>query len=76
MSLITFIAFALDKRAAIAGKRRTPESTLHALELFGGWPGGLLAMALIRHKNRKLSYLAVFAVVVILHAASWWIVLH
>ena len=75
MSLVTFIAFAIDKRAATAGKRRTPESTLHTLELFGGWPGGLLAMSLIRHKNRKLTYLSVFVCIVLLHAAGWWLAL-
>ncbi len=53
MSLVTFAAFALDKRAAVKGLRRTPEATLHTLELFGGWPGALLAMSFVRHKNRK-----------------------
>jgi len=75
MSLITFIAFALDKRAAINGQRRRPEATLHLLELFGGWPGGLLAMAFVRHKNQKLSYIAVFACIVLVHLAGWWIAL-
>ena len=38
MSLVAFIAYALDKRAARRGEWRTPESTLHALELLCGWP--------------------------------------
>ena len=75
MSLITFVAFVLDKRAAVNGNRRTPEATLHMLELFGGWPGALVAMAHLRHKNRKLSYIAVFAAIVLLHAAVWWLIL-
>ena len=38
ISPITFIAYALDKRAASLGRLRTPEATLHVLELLGGWP--------------------------------------
>jgi uncharacterized membrane protein YsdA (DUF1294 family) len=43
MSLITFVVYYLDKRAARLGRPRTPEATLHVLELLGGWPGALLA---------------------------------
>lgn len=70
-SAVTFAAFALDKRAAIQGRRRTSEATLHALELAGGFPGALLAMALVRHKNRKASYVAVTALITLAHAAAW-----
>jgi uncharacterized membrane protein YsdA (DUF1294 family) len=75
MSVITFVAFKLDKRAAVQGLRRTPEVTLHALEFLGGWPGGLIAMSLLRHKNRKSAYIAVFVCIVLLHAAGWWLAL-
>ena len=75
MSVITFVAFAVDKRAAGRGLRRTPERTLHVLELLGGWPGALSAMFFVRHKNRKFSYLAVFGCIVLVHAAGWWLVL-
>ena len=75
MSTITFVAFALDKRAAARGNWRTPEATLHTLELLGGWPGALIAMLYIRHKNRKLPYIAIFILIILLHAAGWWVVL-
>lgn len=42
---------------------------MHLYEVLGGWPGGLLAQRLIRHKNRKLSYQLVFWLIVLLHAA-------
>ena len=71
MSVITLIAFVVDKRAAAQGLRRTPESTLHTLELLGGWPGGFIAMMVVRHKNRKPAYIAVFSFIVLLHAAGW-----
>ena len=76
MSIITLIAFVRDKRAASQGMRRTPEAVLHLLELFGGWPGALLAFVFVRHKNRKLSYLFVTALIVIVHLAAGWLALH
>ena len=70
VSLATFVAYGLDKRRALAGRRRIPERTLHRLELLGGWPGALAGQALFRHKLRKLRYMAVFAAIVALHAAA------
>lgn len=50
------IVFFLDKQAAVKGKERTPERTLHLLEMLGGGFAILLFMYIIRHKNRKPSY--------------------
>jgi uncharacterized membrane protein YsdA (DUF1294 family) len=47
------------------------ERTLHLVELAGGWPGGMAASALFRHKSRKPSFLAVRAATVLLHLAGW-----
>lgn len=71
MSVVTFIVFAWDKRAAERGRRRVPEARLHLLELLGGWPGGLIGQVALRHKHRKLKYMAVFWLIVVLHAAGW-----
>ncbi|MDG1977898.1 MAG: DUF1294 domain-containing protein [Phycisphaerales bacterium] len=68
-SLIAFVAHGRDKRAARLGRRRTPERTLHLLELIGGWPGALLAMTVFHHKTRKASYFLVTALIVLV-----WIV--
>ena len=67
MSLVCFVAYWRDKRFAVAGAQRTPESRLHLYELLGGWPGGLLAQRLIRHKNRKVAYQVKFWLIVALH---------
>lgn len=75
MSLICFIAYYRDKQFAIKGLQRTPEARLHLYELLGGWPGGLLAQRLIRHKNRKLGYQLVFWLIVLLHLALAWLVI-
>jgi uncharacterized membrane protein YsdA (DUF1294 family) len=77
MSLITLIAYGLDKRAAVRGDRRTPEKTLHLLELACGWPGALFAQQLFRHKSRKGSFLVVTWLCIALNCAGlvatgWW----
>ncbi|MBQ7836248.1 MAG: DUF1294 domain-containing protein [Clostridia bacterium] len=51
ISLITFIAFAIDKRQAKEERRRIPEAILLALMDFGGAVGGLIGMYALRHKT-------------------------
>ena len=63
-SLVAFVAFGLDKRAARKQRRRIPEFQLHLLELAGGWPGAILAAFVFRHKIRKPSYLFVLMLVI------------
>lgn len=71
MSVITMLVYVRDKRASRRGGRRTPEATLHLLELFGGWPGALLAQHLIRHKNAKVGYQVIFWLIVGMHTVAW-----
>ena len=70
-SLITFVVYAMDKLAAKNGRWRTPESTLHLLALVGGWPGGLAAQKLFRHKSSKPSFQAVFWVTVVVNCGMF-----
>lgn len=70
-SLVAFVAYGLDKRAAIAGRRRTPERTLYRYTLLGGWPGALLAMRVFRHKRRKAPFVRRVWAIVALHGALW-----
>ncbi len=69
LSVITFIAYGIDKRRAKTGGRRIPESRLHWLALLGGWPGAILGQQFFRHKTRKLSFQFPFWPIVILHIA-------
>ena len=69
VSLMTFLIYAIDKRAARNGRQRISESTLHILTLTGGWPGAVLAQQLLRHKSQKQSYRMVFWATVILNSA-------
>lgn len=68
---VCFIAYAIDKSAARRGAWRTPESTLLMLGLACGWPGGLLAQQLLRHKSNKPSFRAAFWATVVLNVAAF-----
>ncbi|MDH5178110.1 MAG: DUF1294 domain-containing protein [Gammaproteobacteria bacterium] len=67
LSLLTYIAYAIDKSAAQQGKWRTRERTLHFLALIGGWPGALAAQEKLHHKSRKISFRKRFWVTVSLN---------
>ena len=75
MSVLTFFAFGVDKRAAKLGNRRIPEARLHAMELAFGWPGAFLGRKLLRHKSVKRSYSAVFWLIGLFHLAVWGVVI-
>lgn len=67
MSPVSFIAYALDKRAAARGNWRTKEKTLHLLDLLGGWPGGVIAQRTLRHKSYKQSFRIVLGLTIAIH---------
>ena len=67
MSAWTLLTFALDKRAAQLNQHRVPEKKLHTLELWGGWPGALIGLHLLRHKRRKPEYTRVLYTISALH---------
>ncbi len=56
MSIVAFVLYSQDKRAAQANRWRVPESTLLAVGLIGGWPGAVVAQQLLRHKTKKPSF--------------------
>lgn len=70
-SVLAFFAYWRDKRSAERDAWRTPEQSLHLLELLGGWPGALLAQQVFRHKTRKLSFQLVFWAIVVVHQLFW-----
>ena len=76
VSLVLFVMYWIDKRAAQRGAQRTAENTLHLFELCCGWPGALLAQKIFRHKTRKGSYQFVFWLAVLsnLGALGWLLV--
>lgn len=59
MSIITFIAYGIDKEHAIYGTGRTKEKTLLGLSLAGGAIGGIIAMNFFHHKTLHDKFWAV-----------------
>jgi len=56
LNAVTFWFYWRDKYAAQQRAWRTPENTLHAMSLLGGWPAARLAQQLMRHKTAKASF--------------------
>ena len=74
-SVVAFVAYGLDKRAAVRGRWRIGETTLHLMELLGGFPGAFLGQHIFRHKRAKVRYMIVFWLIVLIHGggwAAWW----
>lgn len=71
VNLLTFLLYALDKRAARRGGWRVPEATLLLLGFLGGTPAALLAQQVLRHKNRKRRFQWRFWGLTLLQGALW-----
>jgi len=69
VNLGSVVAIWWDKRRATKGQWRVKEETLLVWALVGGWPGGIWAMRRFRHKTSKKSFIAKYALVVILNLA-------
>jgi uncharacterized membrane protein YsdA (DUF1294 family) len=67
---LSYLLYTLDKDAAGKGRQRTPECTLHFVDLLGGWPGALIAQQQSRHKTVKASFQVVFWCTVLVNLAG------
>ncbi len=70
-SIVCFAAYALDKSAARTGGWRVRETSLLAIGLVGGLPGGILAQQTLRHKTVKMSFQIAFWVTVVLNIVGF-----
>ena len=55
MSVLTFIAFAIDKIKSSGDNSRIPEIVLLSLISFGGSVGGLIGIYVLRHKTNPIT---------------------
>lgn len=69
-SVVCGVMFAIDKRAAQAGRRRISERALLWAAALGGWPGGALAQRTLRHKTVKASFRWRFRAAIVLNLLS------
>ncbi|HZY67939.1 MAG TPA: cold shock and DUF1294 domain-containing protein [Devosia sp.] len=67
---LSFLAYTIDKGAAIRGEWRINEGMLHLIDAVFGVAGGLLAQGLLRHKSSKASFAATTAVFYAMHMAG------
>jgi uncharacterized membrane protein YsdA (DUF1294 family) len=72
-SALCFLVYGWDKMAAGRAEARVPENLLHLFALAGGWPGGLIAQRVFRHKTIKQSFRRMFWVTALanLSAVAW-----
>lgn len=71
LSIVCLLAYASDKSAAMAGRWRASEKSLLLLGLVGGWPGGLVAQQLLRHKSSKASFRRAFWATVLVNVTAF-----
>ena len=66
MSVVTLVAFIIDKIKAVNGAWRIPEAVLLGLSFVGGAVGGYLGMYVAWHKVRKWYFhvVAIFSIVI------------
>ncbi len=69
LSLATFLLFGVDKWRAGRAGRRVSEMNLIVLAFAGGAAGGLLGMALFRHKLKGLKFRLALPAALFLHVA-------
>jgi uncharacterized membrane protein YsdA (DUF1294 family) len=69
-NLLTFAIMGIDKRKAIKNRKRISESTLIMLAFFFGSFGISVAMPVFHHKTKKLLFLILVPIAVIVNALS------
>lgn len=57
INIISFVLMGIDKIQAIRNKQRISEASLLIISLIGGSIGTILSMIIFRHKIRKIKFL-------------------
>ncbi|MDK8073917.1 DUF1294 domain-containing protein [Alloscardovia omnicolens] len=72
VNIASFLASAVDKRAAIRGTSRVKIVTLLGLAYFGGALGALLGMYVFQHKTQKNYFYIGVPLMLIMQLAILW----
>ena len=67
ISAVMIYAYWSDKKKAEKKIWRIPESTLHLLELAGGWFAAFFSQRIFRHKISKKKYQVGFWMIAVIH---------
>ena len=70
MSVVTLVAFIIDKIKAVNGAWRIPEAVLLGLSFVGGAVGGYLGMYVAWHKVRKWYFPVVEIFSIVIHVVA------
>lgn len=70
ISVVTFIAYAKDKYAAMNNRWRIDEQSLHLLALLGGWPAAFVAQRVLQHKSKKRKFRRLYFLTIVLNSAA------
>ncbi len=68
LSITSAMVYKIDKDHARAYQQRIPEKWMHCIDLFGGWPGALIAQQAFQHKTLKASFKTVFWLTVMVNS--------
>ena len=66
INILAFLVYGLDKYLAVKNKYRISEYSLFILSVFGGAIGAILGMKVFHHKTRKLSFLIINIILLII----------
>lgn len=75
INITTFVAYGVDKKAAINKTWRVPEKDLHTLEFLGGWIGAFVGQKFFKHKTSKKSFQTTYKMMIVLEFAAIYLLL-
>lgn len=71
INVIGFFTMWYDKKMAMAGKYRVPESRIFLIAIIGGAVGVLLGMEIFKHKTKHLKFKIFVPVIIILQVIAF-----
>ena len=67
INVVSFVMYGSDKKKAVKGEWRIPESTLLTTGAMGGGIGSLIGMNFFRHKTKKAAFRIMVPLFIVVH---------